>query len=84
MSTCFGPAGRAVVCLACDDLDVTQVAELPELLGSTGVLEQHLVDGERIHFAVAVVVGCLGDVCDEFDELRLVVARHILACLPTL
>jgi hypothetical protein len=56
------------VCLACGDLDVTQVAELPELLGSTKVLEQHLVDGERIQFTVAVAVGCLGDVRDEFDS----------------
>ena len=71
------------MCLACGDLDVTQVAELPELLGSTGVLEQHLVDGERMQFAVSVAVGCLGDVGNKFNELRLVIARHILACLPT-
>ena len=70
--------------LACGDLDVAHVAELPELFGSTGVLEQHLVDVERVQFTVAESVDRLGHVRDEFGELRLVVARHRLACLPTL
>lgn len=70
--------------LACGELDIAYVAELPELLRSTGVLKEHLVDIERVQFAVMEAVSCLGYVRDEFGELRCVVARHRLACLPTL
>lgn len=49
-----------------------------------GVLEQHLVDVERVQFTVAEAVDLLGYVRDEFGEPRLVAARHRLACLPTL
>lgn len=48
------------------------------------VPKQHLVDVERAQFTVAEAVGRLGHVRDEFGELRSLVARHRLACLPTL
>lgn len=70
--------------LACGELDIADVAELPELPCSTGVLKQHLVDAERVQFTVAEAVSCLGYVRNEFGELRLVIARDGLACLLTL
>ena len=70
--------------LAGGDLNVADVAELPELLRSARVLKQHLVDAERVQFTAAEAVNRLGYVRDELSEPRLVVARHHLACLPTL
>ena len=70
--------------LARCELDVADVAELPEFLRSTGVLEQHLVDIDGLKFAAAESVNRLSYVRDEFGELRFVVGRHRLACLPTL
>ncbi len=70
--------------LACGELDIARVAEFPELSGSTGVLKQRSVDVERVQFAVAEAVSCLGYVRDELSELRLVVGRHHPACLTTL
>jgi len=69
--------------LACGELDIAHVAELPELFSSTGVLKQHLVDVERVEFTVAETVSRLGYVRDEPGEVRLVVARHRCVCLPT-
>ena len=70
--------------LARGELNVTDVAELPEFLRSTRVLKQHLVDVERVQFTAAEAVNRLGYLRDEIGELRSVVARHRLACLPTL
>lgn len=70
--------------LASGDLNVADVAELPELLRSPRVLKQHLVDWERVQFTVAEAVNRLGYVRDELSQPHLVVARHHLACLPTL
>ncbi|MEO7627205.1 MAG: hypothetical protein ABIS91_13135 [Nocardioides sp.] len=70
--------------LAGGDLNGADVAELPELLRSTRVLKQHLVDAGRIPFTAAEAVNRLGYVHDELSEPRLVVDRHHLACLPTL
>ena len=70
--------------LARGELNVADVAELPEFLRSTRVLKQHLVDVERVQFTAAEAVNRFGYVRDEIGELRSVVARHRLACLPTL
>ena len=70
--------------LVCRELDVADVAELPKLLRRTRVLKQHLVDVERVQLTASEAVDRLGHVRDEFGELRFVVARHRLACLPTL
>src|SRR3954453_9210608 len=58
--------------------------ELPELLGGAGILEQHMVDLERVHFANAEAVYCIRDVREQLGELRLVVRGHRLACLLAL
>ena len=70
--------------LASGDLNITDVAELPELPRSARVLKQHLVDAERVQCTAAEAVNRLGYVRDKLSELRLVVALHRLACLPTL
>jgi len=70
--------------LARGDLNVADVAELPELLRGPRVLKQHLVDAERVQFTAAEAVSRLGYVRDELGEIRFVVARHHLACVPTL
>lgn len=62
--------------LACGELDIGHVAELPEFFRSTAVLEQHLVHLERVQFTVAEAVSRLGYVRDKFVEPRTVVARH--------
>ena len=46
-------SGRLRVRLLGGHLDVADVAELPELLRSTGLLEQHLVDVKCVQFAAA-------------------------------
>jgi hypothetical protein len=60
--------------------DVAQVAKLPEILGGTGVLEQHMVDLERVKFAATVAVDRHAHVRDEFAKARFVILRHYLAC----
>jgi hypothetical protein len=51
--------------MPCGDLDVSHIAELPEFFGSTGVLKHHLVDVERVQFAVLEAVDRVGHVRDE-------------------
>ena len=70
--------------LACGDLDIARIAELPELLRGAGVLKQDAVDIECVQFSRAEAVRRRGDLRDEFGEVLLVVARHYLAGFLTL
>ena len=65
--------------LAGGELDIADVAELPELFRGTGVLRQDLVDVERIEFTDTEAVSLLGYARD----VRLVVARQNCVCLPS-
>jgi len=65
------------------EFNVADIAELPELFRSTGVPDQHWVDVNGLKFAATEPVDRPGHVRDEFGELRFVVSRHRLACLPT-
>ena len=60
--------------------DVGEVAELPEFLRRTAVLEHDLVGFESIEFAGAKAVNGVAYVTDEFGQPRLVVRRNRLAC----
>ena len=62
----------------------SKVAELPELLGCAGVLEQDMVDLERVDIAIAKAIHCVRNVREEFGEVCLVVGRHRLARLLAL
>jgi hypothetical protein len=46
-------------------------------------MKEHLVDAERVQFTASEMVNRLDYVRDKLSELRLVVARHRLACLPS-
>src|SRR5436309_80582 len=50
---------------------LAEVAELPKLLRSAAVLEDHLIDCECVHIAGAEAVNCLADVVDEFSQSSL-------------
>lgn len=65
-----------------DDLDIAQVAELPQLLGGTRVLEGDLVDVEGIHVAGSVAIDRVRQVFDKFAELLFVVRGDPLASRP--
>jgi hypothetical protein len=75
---------RLVVYLARGELDLAHVAELPELLRRTGVLEQHLIDVERVQLPASEEFDRIGHVLHKIPEPSLVVRRNCLACLPTL
>jgi len=62
------------------ELDIHHVAELPELLRRTGVLEEDLVDVERIQLAGTVAVNDYTDTRYQLSQLDLVIRRHRLAC----
>lgn len=66
------------------DLDVAQVAELPQLFGCAGVLEGHLVDIERAELCGSVPVDRVGQTFDQSAELFFVVGGDLLPCRPTL
>ena len=61
------------------DLRGAKVAELPQLLGRSRVLEQHLVDVERVQLAGAVPVDGVTDASYELGLLSLVVRRDKVA-----
>src|SRR5215475_9295588 len=65
-------------------LDVCHVAELPQLLGGTGVLEQCAIDFECIQVAAAKIIDRGSNVRDELAERRLVVGGYQLAGLVAL
>ena len=75
---------RALVQVVCRDLDISQVAELPELLDGTGVLEQNMVHIERVQLVGTKAIDRLSHVRDELGKRRLVIGRHYLACSLTL
>lgn len=63
-------------------LRVSQVAELPQLLGGTAVLKHDLVHLEGIEFAKAKSIQRLAYLLDETCQLGLVILRH--SCLGDL
>ena len=56
-----------------DQLDGACVAELPQFFRGAGVLEQEVVDVERVELAGTVSVDGLSDAGDQFAELSVVV-----------
>jgi len=64
------------------DLDVPQVAELPELLGRSRVLEDDLIDFERVELSCPEAFERQVNVTNELSELLLVISRHLLASCP--
>jgi len=51
------------------------VAELPQLLGRAGVLEDNSIDVERVELARTVAIDGLTDAGHKVSQLRLVVVR---------
>jgi len=77
------PVGRyTVIDHACGDLDVGKVAELPELLRGTAVLEDDPVGVQGIDLAGAEPVKSLAHTLDKFGLTSLVICRNHLACDP--
>lgn len=66
------------------DLDVAQVAELPELLRCPRVLEDQFVDFESVEFAGPELFDGVTNVMDEFAQLILVVRGDGLSSCPTI
>lgn len=66
------------------DLDVAQVAELPQLLGCAGVPEDRLVDLEGVQFCGSMEVDRVGKALDESAELLFVVGGDLLSGRPAL
>jgi len=66
------------------ELDVGKVAELPELLRGTAVLEDDLVGLEGIELAGTKAVNSLAHTLDKLDQTSLVIRRHNLARSPAL
>jgi hypothetical protein len=48
-----------------------RVAELPQFLRRSRVLEEHVVGLEGIQFAAAELVDCVGDTREQASQLRL-------------
>lgn len=61
------------------DLDVSQAAELPELLGCSGVLKDEFVDFERVEFTGLEALDGQLDLAYELAELFLVKGRNGVA-----
>ncbi len=76
--------GRFVTDYSRADLDVPEVAELPKLLGCSGVLKDKFVDFERVEITGLEAIESEPDVTDELGQLRLVIRRHCLASGPTI
>lgn len=76
--------GRFVLDYSCGDLDVAEVAELPELLGCSGVLRDEFVDFERVEVTGLEAIEGQPDVTNELSQLLLVIRRHCLASGPTI
>ena len=77
-------AGKFVLDYSCRDLDVSEVAELPELFGRPGVLKDEFVDFEGVEFTGLEAIEREPDVTDELAQLFLVIRRHRLASGPTI
>jgi hypothetical protein len=72
--------GRTATNQAGGELDVRSVAELPELLRRTAVLEDDLVNLEGIELTGTKAVDSLPYTLDKFSQLGLVILRNGLAC----
>jgi len=59
------------------DLDLHQVAELPQFLGRTRVLEQHPIDIRSTQFAGTVAVDGFADPSNQFRQLGAVVRGNV-------
>jgi hypothetical protein len=59
----------------CRILYLEVVAELPQLLGRAGVLEENSINVERVELAGAVAIDGLTDAGDKVSQLCLVVVR---------
>ncbi|WP_345528287.1 hypothetical protein [Nocardioides endophyticus] len=66
------------------ELNLAQVAELPEFLGRPRVLEDHLVDLERVDLTCLKAFDRWLDATDELAELLLVISGDGLASGPTI
>ena len=66
------------------DLDVSEVAELPQLLGCPGVLKDEFVDFERVEFTGLEALDRQLDLADELAELLLVIGSDGLASGSTI
>jgi hypothetical protein len=77
-------AGRFVTDDSRCVLNVPHVAEFPELLRGSGVLEDDFVDFERVDVTRLEPMDGQLDAPDELTELLLVVGRDRLACSPTI
>ena len=69
---------------ACGELDVGEVAELPQLLRGTAVLEDDLVGLEGIEFTGTKAVNGFAYPLDKLGQMSLVIRRNRLACGPPL
>jgi len=70
---CHQSMGLGFVHEAGGELDGVVIAELPQLLGCAGVLEENPVDAERIELTGAEVVERVADVTEQLTQLFLVV-----------
>ena len=77
-------AGRFIPDDSRGDLNLTHVAELPEFLGRSRVLEDHLVDFERVDLTRLKAFDGRPDATDELAELLLVIGSDGLASGPTI
>ena len=77
-------AGRFISDDSRGDLNVTHVAEFPELLGRSRVLKDDLVDFERVDLTRLEAFDGWLDATDELLELFLVIGRDGLASGPTI
>lgn len=67
-----------------DDLNVPHVAELPELLRRSRVLEDDVVDFKRVDLTRLKAFDGSLDATDELAELLLVIGSDGLASSPTI
>ena len=77
-------AGRFIPDDSRGELNLPQVAELPELLRRARVLKDDLVDFERVDLTRLKAFDGLLDVTDELAELLLVIGRDGLASGATI
>src|SRR6188472_1856457 len=66
------------------NLHLEIVAELPQFLCRTGVLEENSIDFESIEFAGAVAINGVAYTVHKFTQLRVVVIRDHRARRPSL
>ena len=75
----FPPIDRwAVADQSSDHFRIAKVAELPQLLRRPRILEEDVVDSERIQLTTAEAVDRRADPLDQTSQLILVICRHSL------